>query len=92
MVDVSIPIRSNKISGSILIYTDPSVLESKSPTMLLAVLETLFKITPPAISNGKGNESRELGQEKIRDRDNKLECDADVCKVAAFRDFWEEPP
>ena len=45
-----------------LIFTGPNVLESKSPTMLIA------KMITPVIPEGKGDVSRELGRGKVRDQ------------------------
>ena len=85
MVDVSIPIRYNKVSRSILICTGSDALESKSSTIILATLENLFKMITPAILEVEGGASRELGRDKVRDQDTKLEHDVDFSKVASLR-------
>ena len=92
VVDVSIPIHYDNISGSTLICTDPNILESKYPTMILAVLESLLKMIPQAMSEGKGYASRELGWYEVQDWYNRLEHDVNVSKVIDLRYFWEDPP
>mmetsp|Transcript_33976 Transcript_33976/g.40684 ORF Transcript_33976/g.40684 Transcript_33976/m.40684 type:complete len:109 (+) Transcript_33976:533-859(+) len=86
--DVSIPRRSNKISGSILICTPPDVmLESKSPAILLFVLETLVKMIPPEISEEQGDVSRDALRDEGRDRDEERDRDV-VVLVTEFNEVF----
>ena len=50
-----------------VVYTVLDVIESKCHTMLLTLLETLFKMIAPTIPEVQGDASRELGRDGVRD-------------------------